>query len=108
MYNFKKLYTLDFSEIKYYDDIHEIIKRELDFPDYYGCNWDAFWDCLTDMAGRPVNIRIIGIEMVEKKFGSYESNMLIDTLKEFKNYRNGKFTHEIHIEVIRDNESKML
>ena len=23
--------------------------RHLDFPDYYGENWDAMWDCLTDV-----------------------------------------------------------
>lgn len=108
MYNFKELYILDFSEIKHYIEIHSVIQKELDFPDYYGRNWDAFWDCLTDMVGRPVNIKIIGIENVEKKFGIDESNILIDTLRDFKNYRNGKYAHEISIEIIRDNEKKML
>ena len=37
-------YKVDFSEVKYYAEIHEVLKRDLDFPDYYGCNWDAFWD----------------------------------------------------------------
>lgn len=102
MYNFKELYILDFSNIEHYTDIHNIIKKELDFPDYYGCNWDAFWDCLTDMVGRPVNIRIIGIENVEERFGSDECDMLIDTLKEFKHYRNDKYSDQINIEMIKN------
>lgn len=49
MYQFKELYILDFSKVDYINEVHQIIKDELDFPDYYGMNWDAFWDCLTDM-----------------------------------------------------------
>lgn len=29
-------------------DFHEVVKRELQFPDYYGMNADALWDCLTE------------------------------------------------------------
>ena len=108
MYNFKELYILDFSKAEHYLEIHKIIKAELDFPDYYGCNWDAFWDCLTDMVGRPVNIRIIGIENIEKTFGSDESDMLIDTLKEFKHYRNDKYSDQINIEIIKNGNAFIL
>ena len=104
MYNFKELYTLDFSTIKYCSEIHSIIKKELDFPDYYGCNWDAFWDCLTDMAGRPVNIRILGIENVEKKFKD-SAEIMLEILKDFKHYRNNKYSDQINIEIVRDEKS---
>ena len=46
-------YTVNFSKVKYYIEIHEVLKRDLDFPDYYGGNTDALWDCLTDMLGDP-------------------------------------------------------
>ena len=35
MYSFKEEYTLNFSEVKYIYDVHQIIKKEFDFPDYY-------------------------------------------------------------------------
>ena len=41
-------YKVDFSEVKSYAEIQEVIKKSLDFPDYYGGNLDAFWDCITD------------------------------------------------------------
>nr|WP_257207653.1 barstar family protein [Bacillus cereus] len=33
MYNAKEFYLL--------------FKEKLEFPDFYGENWDAFWDCIT-------------------------------------------------------------
>ncbi len=32
--------------IKNIDDFHKTIKRQLNFPDYYGENLDALWDCV--------------------------------------------------------------
>lgn len=104
MYNFKETYILDFSKVEYYLDIHNVIKKELDFPDYYGCNWDAFWDCLTDMVGRPINIKIVGIENIENKFADGVRTML-ETLQDFKNYRDGKYANDISIIVVRNNEN---
>ena len=40
-----KTYTIDFSGVEHYLEMHYVIKTSLDFPYYYGCNWD----CLTDM-----------------------------------------------------------
>ena len=36
-----------------YDDVnalHQYIKKKMKFPDYYGKNLDALYDCLTDIA----------------------------------------------------------
>ena len=61
LYEYRDPYIIDFTGVKYYLQIHEIIKEALDFPDYYGKNWDAFWDCLTDMVGDPLHIEIYGL-----------------------------------------------
>lgn len=37
-------------------DIHELFASELNFPDYYGKNLDALFDCLTEHK-EPVEIR---------------------------------------------------
>lgn len=99
MYEFKELYTIDFSKVKYYMEIHPIIQRALDFPEYYGGSLDALWDCLTDMVGRPVHVEIIGLEVIKRKFGNYAKE-LVDTFGEFKHYDNDKYSHEIQIEIV--------
>ena len=96
---FKK-YTLDFTNVKYFLEVHYIIKTSLDFPDYYGCNWDDFWDCLTDMYGDPIHIEIIGLDVIEKKFDN-TANMITETLKEFKHFNNDLFADSIKIEIVR-------
>ena len=67
MYEYRNPYILDFSNIKYYDEMHLIFKEVFDFPDYYGENWDAFWDCIKALVGDPVNIEIHGFSILEKR-----------------------------------------
>ena len=99
MYQYKELYTIDFTNVQHYLEMHFVIRKALDWPDYYGCNWDAFWDCLTDMVGRPVHIEIIGLNATEQKFGD-EAKIMVDILKEFKHYRNDKYAKDIKIEIV--------
>ena len=68
-------------------------------PDYYGGNWDAFWDCLTDMYGDPIHIEIIGLDVVEKKFGDSASKM-VEILRRFKHFNNDLFSDSIKIEIV--------
>ena len=42
----KKIIKLDLTGCKYLDEIHDRIKEAFDFPEWYGKNWDAFWDSL--------------------------------------------------------------
>lgn len=103
----KKKYTVDFTHVNYYLEMHGVIWKALDFPDYYGCNWDAFWDCLTDMYGDPIHIEIIGIEVIERKFGDAASKM-IKILKRFKHFNNDLFSDSIKIEIVRENTRECL
>jgi len=94
-------YVVDFSKVNYYLEMHAVIEKSLDFPDYYGCNWSAFWDCLTDMYGDPIYIKIIGLEVIERKFGDAAEKM-IGILKEFKHFNNDLFSDIIKIEILRE------
>ena len=44
---------IDCSNIKDKKELHEQFKIKFNFPDYYGMNWDAFWDCLTEKNNLP-------------------------------------------------------
>ena len=95
----KEKYTIDFRKVEYYLEMHLVIREALDFPDYYGGNLDALWDCLRDMVGEPIHIEIIGLEVIKRKFGEY-ADKLIDTFRELKHYRNDKYSHKIQIEIV--------
>ena len=41
-----EIVTLDLTDCKYVGELHQRIKEVFHFPDYYGENWDALWDCL--------------------------------------------------------------
>ena len=38
--------VLDFSHCETPGDIHRLLKKKFEFPEYYGENWSAFDDCL--------------------------------------------------------------
>ena len=103
MYEYKekyKKYTIDFSNVNHYLEMHAVIWHALDFPDYYGCNWSAFWDCLKDMLWRPIHIEIIGLEVIEEKFDGAAEKM-IEILRELKHFCNDSFYDTVKIEVLR-------
>ena len=102
MYQFKEKYTIDFTNVKDYLEMHFVIRDALDWPDYYGCNWDAFWDCLTNMIGRPIHIEILGLDVIERRFDD-AAKMMVDTLREFKHYEDDEFIDDIQIEIVSGN-----
>ena len=99
MYQYRNVYTIDFTNVNHYLEMHFTIRQALDFPDYYGCNWDAFWDCLTNMVGRPIHIKIIGFDIIERKFEN-AAKIMMETLKEFKHYENDEYVNDIQIEIV--------
>lgn len=96
----KEKYTIDFTNVNYYLEMHAVIWKSLNFPDYYGCNWDAFWDCLTDMYGDPIHIEIIGLDVIERKFGADTTQKMLEILKRFKHFNNDLFSDSIKIELV--------
>ncbi len=95
----EKTYILDFRKVQDGRELHQIIRKSLEFPDHYGCNWSAFWDCLTDLYGGPIHIKIVGFEVVEEKFEGSARQML-SILERFKHFEEC-FTPEIRIEIVR-------
>ena len=92
-------YTLDFSKLTGYREIHSIIKKSLDFPDYYGENWDAFWDCLTDMITDTVHIDVKGIEQL-RKIDEDAEKILMECFKDFKHIYDDRYIDRIKIDIV--------
>ncbi|MED0587369.1 barstar family protein [Bacillus subtilis] len=56
--------------------LHDVLKDKLDFPDYYGRNLDALWDCLTGWVDLPLTLVLINFEFSKKFLGSYADDVL--------------------------------
>ena len=41
--------VLDLTGCNDLGDLHQRIRKTFGFPGYYGADWDAMWDCLTDV-----------------------------------------------------------
>ena len=53
-----EIVTLDLTDCKYMGALHQRIKEAFQVPDYYGENWDAFYDLMcTDSKAEKVIIR---------------------------------------------------
>lgn len=51
---------IDCSNVQTEHEVHAAFAEALSFPSYYGHNWDAFWDILTDSGWFPPAITIAG------------------------------------------------
>lgn len=58
----KELVVLDVSNVKSEAELHRILKEKLDFPDFYGMNWSAFWDAITGLVELPETLIFEGWE----------------------------------------------
>lgn len=69
---------LDFSKCHYAAEIHELLKERFGFPDYYGENWDALWDCLDGLFEdvTPRYVEIHGYYKMPKELREYCNPML--------------------------------
>ena len=82
-YLYSKDRVLDFSKCKYLGEVHELIKKELELPEFYGCNLDALWDSITGLMYVPTSIKIIfKPETIAAQKLSDEIEKIIEVFKE--------------------------
>lgn len=60
--------TIDCSNIRSREDLHRLFQEALSFPEWYGSNLDALYDCLTEISGK---VRILNWEIAEQHLGAY-------------------------------------
>ncbi len=67
-----KKITIDCLEISDKEELHNTLAKELKFPDWYGENLDALYDCLTSIF-EETTIIIENFSSLEKRLESYAS-----------------------------------
>jgi RNAse (barnase) inhibitor barstar len=74
--------TLDVSMIIDKETLHEYISKILNFPGYYGQNWDAFDECIRDVE-LPKELLITHFEELNKQLPR-EANLMKECLLELE------------------------
>lgn len=69
-------YTVDFTNIRSYADIHRELKKSLYLPEHYGENLDALYDSLTDMVEDDTVIVIKSFDRVTALSNEYAEKRL--------------------------------
>lgn len=67
-------------------DIFNVFKKQLHFPTYFGENWDAFYDCLTDLSWLKNKKTVIFIVNSNKLKDNELFPIFISSLNDAKNY----------------------
>lgn len=82
--------TIDLAEIETIQELHAKFKKELDFPDFYGMNWDAFWDSISGLVEMPEKLVLLNWNLFETKFQK-DSRILKHLIEDFNSFEiNGK------------------
>jgi len=56
------IFRVDLSRAGAKQGLLEAIGRDMAFPEWYGCNWDALADCLNDLGWRPAEGYLVLLE----------------------------------------------
>ena len=55
---------LDFTECKTSYDLYDVIRTAFDFPNFFGKNLDALWDCMKDYCEKDAQVIIYGSKII--------------------------------------------
>ena len=75
---------IDCYEINNKKELHEQFKTKLNFPEYYGMNWDAFWDCITEINNLPNKLIMKNWSKLKLKLPK-DTKIFEEIISDFKN-----------------------
>jgi len=81
---------LDLASVETPMDLHVLLWDRLGFPSYYGRNWDAFWDCITDpqQSSMPNVLRLSGWSILNRRMPR-DARLLRQALEDLPTERPG-------------------
>lgn len=78
----QNMLILNVSTVENSTELHCLLKNNLKLPDFYGMNWDAFWDAITGIIELPGTLIFEGWNNVEEKLPK-DSQVFINLLNDF-------------------------
>ena len=80
----KKYVVINVENVKDSQELHKLLKSELEFPHFYGMSWDAFWDAITGLVQLPEVTIIKGYKILKKDLPQ-DAEILVNTLERYNN-----------------------
>ena len=80
---------LDVVPIKLSSDVFGVLAKSLDFPEWFGRNWDALEDCLSDLSWRKAGGTVLILRNCEA-LDQDRLGILIDVLASSAEFRAGR------------------
>ncbi|HEX8605571.1 MAG TPA: barstar family protein [Pseudoduganella sp.] len=62
--------VLDLTGVASISQLHQLLSEALEFPGWYGKNWDAFWDAITGLVEMPAQLHFVGWDVLEAQLPS--------------------------------------
>ncbi len=69
--------------------LHILLRERLDFPEFYGHNWSAFWDALNGLVEIPTRIKFLNWDKLEQRL-NFDARMLRQCLTDLSAKTNCK------------------
>lgn len=69
--------------------LHILLRERLDFPEFYGHNWGAFWDAITSLVEIPTHIKFLNWDKLEQRL-NFDARMLRQCLTDLSKTQNCK------------------
>ena len=92
----KKVITLDLTGCKNLGELHQRIRKDFDFPAFYGKNWNAFWDLLRSDCDAD-KVIVLGMATLPNEF-EQEKEKIVEILQRLKKHR-ARYGEIIEIEI---------
>ncbi|WP_085832505.1 barstar family protein [Clostridium merdae] len=89
--------VLDLTDCKNLWELHERIRVAFDFPEWYGKNWDAFWDLMCTESDAEI-VEVVGENTLHKEF-SPELELMHTVLSDLK-IENAKYGWSFDYKII--------
>ena len=81
---------IDFTDCTRLHEVHALLKKQFDFPDYYGANPSALWDCIYPWGGDgPATLYFYGVNAfrAQDAVSKRAMDIILDVFADLK--RNG-------------------
>lgn len=76
-----KLVEIELGDIESIAQLQVRLMEKLNFPDWYGRNWNAFWDAITALVDMPLILRLKNWSELERRF-PHDAKLMNDCLQD--------------------------